>query len=358
MRGFLGSGNDDRALTLIAVGLSTLGFLPQYRYFSLIAIFVWVAPSVAKRLESPRVQAIFDHFTLAEDSPSKEISVFALLALLLSTFVDIWIGTFTTSDLAAKAGFLVQLTAVSVAIMALFAFLAYVKFDEQIYSINKSVNWQAIGVGVMSFTALVLIQAFVTSFVSPNTSLSAINIQVNSSLSSVFYESSAINETFLFQGVYYTIIAKVISGVDEEVGWKEFVIAGLFVVPVMAGFLHFAVYAASATAIVSIALSFAFLNFLFELTDSLDTPLVAHMSLNLASSLVASIYTLSLGGTNIVPMLPAIIAFGMIPLLFYVARRKGWLAKRDARRALRKIQVSQNPRNQRINSVLDNAPVA
>ena len=265
------------------------------------------------------VQSLGD-WTLNEEGEegSYEIDTFAILAGLFSAFITFVIASFidTEPSLSAKAGLELDIEGVALGFAAFFALVLYFQYHRVVFSFNKSPNLAAIGVGMIGLAPLILIQVAVGRLVPGSTA----TVQVNTGLDALFYASAAVNETFLFQAVFYTVLAQVIAGLDEDIGWKEFFLAGVVVVPAMAGYLHYAVYNGSLPAILSVAMDFTFLNFLYQVTGTLTAPMVGHLSLNLVSSTVGSIFPLVLAGVNVTAMAPFLGAF-LVVIIVMVAYR-------------------------------------
>lgn len=317
LQGIKSTLNDDSFLCQLFAGAALLGgYLTKSGLLTLAGLVLFVlplGPGIIERLGHRvheegsvwsgrrRLTRSLGDFTLSSDDGEYEIDTFVIFAVVIAAFTEAWMATFidTQPDLAAKAGFLLDEASISIGIIALFAVLVYIKYRESIYTFNPFPNLEAIAFGVIGMAGLILIQIVVFSFF-PGDSLSAIKlstgtIQVNTELGGIFYSDSAINETFLFQGVFYTIFVRLISGLDksDEVSWFDHIVASALVAG-MAGFLHYAVYSADAPAILAVIIGFAFLNFLYEVTDSLTTPMIAHLGLNVLSTVSGSIFTLSM----------------------------------------------------------------
>lgn len=167
-------------------------------------------------------------------------------------------------------------------------------------------------------------------------------IQPNTQLVGLFYTEAAITETFFFQGFEYVILASGLTGFDpSQMTWKKHIVASSIVVAT-AGILHESVYQLSVLTIFAVMVGFAIINLSFELSDALNTAIIAHVILNIVSTVGGSAISFTPGTLNIMgaagiagiamsfallsPLGVGFLAWNYIPRL-----RRGFFAHADAK---------------------------
>ena len=265
-----------------------------------------------------------DELSLAEDEDTYEIDVMVIILLISVDITTIFISTFvdTNQTLAFKGAFISIIGIIGLAGMGFFGLIMFQK-DIQVYTLRAGINYLAIGVGILGTSGLVLIQYAVFYVLLNGVALSSISatLNVDPATAALFYTSSAVNETFAFQGAMYVILVKLFAGFEEEVSWSDSLVASAIVASA-AGLNHFAVYNAQPADILAVALGFFFLCFLFELTDSLACPLLAHIFLNLLSTSSGSIFgpPLAIIPASVAPVVSIAALIALLVLTAYAVR--------------------------------------
>ncbi|MDE1854486.1 MAG: hypothetical protein KGI38_12180, partial [Thaumarchaeota archaeon] len=106
-----------------------------------------------------------------------------------------------------------------------------------------------------------------------------------------------------------------LAGFDpDNITWGKHIWANL-VTTLTSSLMHLAVYQLSVPATLAVAVGFAILNFAFQISGSLDVVIVAHISLNLISSLSGSTFAITSPAMVIGPLvlvIPASLVFVLV----------------------------------------------
>ncbi|MDE1854346.1 MAG: hypothetical protein KGI38_11455 [Thaumarchaeota archaeon] len=158
----------------------------------------------------------------------------------------------------------------------------------------------------------------------PATAL-AVTISPDPQLVGLFYTTSAVIESFAFQGFEYTLLVYGLAGFDpDNITWGKHIWANL-VTTLTAGLLHFAVYSLNVEATGAVMLGFALLNFAYQVTGSIDVIITSHVALNLVSSLSGSAFSVTSSAMIISPAVIIGVSFALLPIFLFHMRARGYI---------------------------------
>lgn len=298
---FLGSraasGSPEVLLGLLAPILALASIAPPLRVLLPVSLLLVVlASGWTPRL--PHIPRRFwkvsrnwgEDFDLAEDQGTYELDVLDFILWISVGITTIFFSTFidTNQSLAVKGGFIAIIGLIGFATMAFFNDLMGEGHDE-IFSFRRGINYLAVAAGILGTVALVGIQYAVFTFLAGVPLSSVATITVDPTTAALFYTSSAVNESFAFQGAFYTVLVYALAGFEDH-SWTDSLVANLIVTAV-AGLEHTAVYGTNPLDIIAVSAGFFLLTFLYELTHSLTTVIVAHTFLNLLSVGTGSLFS-------------------------------------------------------------------